>query len=457
MAVTLGIQYYNSFWLKKKQFDPQGDTTGDWYVEESRIKGGYNNKAVSPGPRAFLVAEDKSQKILSNSVIYSGVYNSRTSVNQTNVFSVAEDITKSVNPDKGSIQKLYAEDTNLIVFQELKVSRALIDKNAIYSAEGSTTVTSSTDVIGQIVPYAGEFGISRNPESFAVYGYRKYFTDRDRGAVLRLSGNGLEEISNFGMKSYFRQQLGAIDTNGRIEGGFDIHNKCYTLSLQQNNNSYQTLSFDDSVNGWVSRYSYKPEFIFSIKDNTFSTGNEGLWLHYSGSGNNRGSFYGSSITPSFIEFIFNPNVGSQKVFKTISYEGSNGWEADSIQGSVQGVQGYNGSTSGANYIDIAQPVLSFLEGSYDLSGNTGANAQNPIYHVGFDIKENRYVAGIRKVLNPKLSSQGSIPGQVVVSPNQHGIKGYYSTVRMSTDGTTNLGGLKELFSVSTDYTITNGY
>jgi hypothetical protein len=46
---------------------------------------------------------------------------------------------------------------------------------------------------------------------------------------------------------------------------------------------------------------------------------------------------------------------------------------------------------------------------------------------------------------------------VIISPNQHGIKGYYSTVRISTDGTTNPGGLKELFSVSTDYTITNGY
>jgi hypothetical protein len=456
MAVTLGIQYYNSFWLKKKQFDPAGDTTGDWYVEEARIKGGFNNKSVSPGARAFLVAEDKSQKIPSNSIIYSGIYNSRTSVNQTNVFSVAEDITKSVNPDKGSIQKLYAEDTNLIIFQELKVSRALIDKNAIYSAEGSTTVTSSTDVIGQIVPYAGEFGISRNPESFAVYGYRKYFTDRDRGAVLRLSGNGLEEISNFGMKTYFRQQLGFIDDFSRVEGGFDIHNKLYTVSMQRSNGTYQTLAFDDSVNGWVSRFSYKPEFIFSIKNNTFSTTKNGLWIHYYG-GNNRGSFYGSSITPSFIEFVFNPEVASQKVFKTIAYEGSNGWEVTSMSGSMQGVQGFNGNPNGNTYIDRAEPILSYLEGSYDLSGNTGVNAQQPIYHVGFDIKENKYVAGVRKNRNPKLNSITNIPGQVVLAPDQHGIKGYYSTVTLTTDGTTNQGGLKELFSVSSDYTRTNGY
>jgi len=74
-------------------------------------------------------------------MIYSGIFNSRTDINQTNVFSVADDITKSVDPANGSIQKLYAEDTNLIIFQESKVSRALIDKDAIYSAEGGGTVT----------------------------------------------------------------------------------------------------------------------------------------------------------------------------------------------------------------------------------------------------------------------------------------------------------------------------
>ena len=39
-------------------------------------------------------------------------------------------------------------------------------------------------VIGQIVPYKGNYGIAQDPFSFAVYGYRKYFTDRKRGCVL---------------------------------------------------------------------------------------------------------------------------------------------------------------------------------------------------------------------------------------------------------------------------------
>ena len=74
--------------------------------------------------------------------------------------------------------KLYAEDTNLIIFQEDKVSRALIDKDAIYSAEGNAAVTSTQFSYRSNSAYAGEYGISNDPFSFAVYGYRKYFTDR---------------------------------------------------------------------------------------------------------------------------------------------------------------------------------------------------------------------------------------------------------------------------------------
>ena len=84
------------------------------------IRGGYNNTSVDFGVKAYIVEENDSQQRRSNSLIYSGIYNSRTGINQTNQFSVAEEITKSVDPVNGSIQKLFAEDTNLTVFQERK-------------------------------------------------------------------------------------------------------------------------------------------------------------------------------------------------------------------------------------------------------------------------------------------------------------------------------------------------
>ena len=67
--------------------------------------------------------------------------------------------------------------------------------------------TQSNVVIGQTVPYLGEYGISKNPESFATYGFQKYFADANRGIIGRLSRDGITEISSYGMKDYFRDSF----------------------------------------------------------------------------------------------------------------------------------------------------------------------------------------------------------------------------------------------------------
>ena len=179
MAAAIEVSYFNSFWLKQvrdllnnpvwpngykynqaapiqpgpannppAQLDPfPGNAslaqTNNWFIEESRIRGGYNNTQVDLGVKAYIVEDEPKQQHRLNALIYSGIFNSRTGINNTNQFSVGESITKATDPANGSIQKLYAEDTNLIVFQENKVSRALIDKDAIYSAEGNAAETST--------------------------------------------------------------------------------------------------------------------------------------------------------------------------------------------------------------------------------------------------------------------------------------------------------------------------
>ena len=217
---------------------PTGTNTqaaaNEWHIEESRIKGGFNEKTVDFGVKAYAVDKKYNRNHRKNAMIYSGIFNSRTGINNTNQFSIGESITKAVDSIYGSIQKLYAEDTNLLIFQENKVNGALIDKDAIFTAEGGGLTTAAKVVIGQITPYIGEYGIGKNPESFAVYGFRKYFVDKDRSAVLRLSRDGITEISSYGMKSFFRDNL---RNSNVIHGMYDLHSKSYVLSLQLKFNS----------------------------------------------------------------------------------------------------------------------------------------------------------------------------------------------------------------------------
>ena len=555
MATTLEISFFNSFLIKKVSdengvavfpngypynltdplpVDGGGTLTfpGDaevivdtydinWFVEESRIRGGYNNTQTDLGVRAYLVEDDTQQQHRSNTLIYSGIYNSRTGVNNTNQFSVGLDITKSLDPANGSIQKLFAENTNLTIFQESKVSAALIDKDAIYTAEGSPMQTTSNVVIGQVQAYLGEYGISRNPESFAYYGYQKYFSDRDRGVVLRLSRDGITEISKYGMVDYFRDNLKSINkdnvwiietslatasnpgndreiavngpdlntallgmeivvdgqfkgyivdisvtnsNNGivtadrrvsitagqvvtfqtkapsKIVGAYDIHNKNYSISLQQTPQyqdtvtvgpqNYSTLIFDEAVNGWVSFYSYKPTQYFSLLNDFYSIQYSNIWGHYSEQANVC-SFYGVE-TASSVVFLFNQNPSLNKVFQTVNYEGDNGWFVDYF---ISDPTGYDFSTNTwLSYNDTAQSVLSYVAGAYVDSGVT--------YRSGFDRKENKYYANLINTSVPKQ-------GEVVFWSQVSGIKGRYATVKLSVDSATDQGGVKELWSVGT--------
>tara|TARA_R110002049_G_scaffold197550_10_gene367568 strand:- start:2324 stop:3976 length:1653 start_codon:yes stop_codon:yes gene_type:complete len=544
MSALIEVKYFNSFIVKKVvttggvatwpglPWDPTGypawsgsAVSGDyqWYVEESRIRGGYNNTEAGYGVRAYITEENDDEIVSSNSITYSGIYNALTDFNETNVFSIGENITKSVDPTYGSIQRIYTNDGNLMVFQEDKVSRALIDKSAIYSAQGDATVTSSDLVIGQVTPYAGEYGISKNPESFAKKGYRIYFTDQSRGAVMRLSRDGMTEISDYGMRDHFRDTFSPITSNyklsdllnftvsgtgstiqltgsvnlielgmsiygnyggttgayvtainittpdtvadvtfsqsigsgaatlnlykllkDKVVGGFNNYADAYVVSIQPSVNdlsagdgTYDTVSFNDSNNGWTSFWDYKPNLADTLNANYYTCKGGSIWRHYDASmAKNRGQFYGVQ-TDTSVTFVFNPQVGVSKNFNTVSYEGMNGWEVESFKSDTQGIDlnNYSGPPSLNDYQDITTNVYSYDEGSYTDGGVT--------YRAGFDRKEGKYVSNLVNNSTARID-------EVIFGVDMSGIKGYYATVKVKTDATTDVGGLKQVFAVSTN-------
>jgi len=402
----------------------------DWYIEEARIRGGYNNTTVDFGVKAYLVEDNNNQQNRSNSLIYSGIFNSRTGVNNTNQFSVAEDITRSVDPSNGTIQKLYAEDTNLIIFQESKVSRALIDKDAIYTAEGQPMTTSGAQVIGQIQSYAGNYGISTNPESFAVYGYRKYFVDRTQNVVLRLSQDGITEISSYGMLDFFRDKLGNVGATGKVVGGWDIHNKQYVVSLQPVSQSTNnegtplepfTLAFDEESLGWVSFYSYIPDYMGGLLNNYYSFYNGGIWIHYN-SNVTRGNFYSTQYNTE-VKFVFNAQPSLIKNFSTINYEGSIGWRLDSI------------------ITDMDQSIS--IAPASSANNQTLAGIEFALFSNNFKAKENKYFANI-------FNNSTAMGGDIIWGQSMSGVKGIYAVCSFSLDNA-QFNSQKELYASSVEY------
>jgi len=413
----------------------------------------------------------------------------------------------------------------------------MVNKNILYTTEGrGAPVSSQNLVIGEITPFVGEYGISRNPYSFAQFGRRKYFTDKNRNVVLRLSDNGLTPISDYGMADFFRDRLAEIDdnlyqnivtrslsgvrsptwpyntvqtigvgepyieinnpggnigdlftgvpigasividdidtgcyvrnvdlTNGRVQltelipfdfpsgatasfityekdkviGAYNTYTDKYVLSMQKRDGTYNTLSFDEKVLGWVSFYDYKPYNAKSLFNRFYTTSQTNLWMH-NAENVLRNSFYGNEPVNSSIEFVFNAQPNIVKTFKTVNYEGTNGWELTSMISDQTGALAAGGGFE--SFEDETAVIRSYNEGLYIEDGIQ--------YRAGFNLKENRYVANV-------INNTPAQPGEIIIGDQASGIKGYFTTLKLTTDATTDLGGTKELFAVGSEYVMSS--
>ena len=315
-------------------------------VESDRIRDDFNAPQIDNGCRVSSTFLEYGEERIGSGIIHSGLYNSTSSVNDLNEFNMAEKITKNLNPAYGSIQAMKTRENNIVTFTEDKILKVLANKDAVFNADGNPQLVATNRVLGDATPFAGDYGISKNPESLASDQYRMYFTDMQRGAVLRLSMDGLTPISNVGMKTYFRNNLKTCDN---LVGTFDTVNGEYNLSLLRKganasvDSPYVTVSFNEGSKGWVSFKSFVPSTGVSISGKYLTAPSGYRWSQSSGSSNQQVSgvthniyehyasdshnvFYGVGVAyaPSKIKILFNDLPSVIKSFKAINYEGSKG-------------------------------------------------------------------------------------------------------------------------------------
>lgn len=198
-------------------------------IESDRILDDWNETTKQFSVRAYSPFEGYKQVRNGASICYSGVYSENSSLNRLNEFNLSTANFKHLEKSFGTIQKLDARDTDLLVYQENKISQVLYGKNVLYDSVGGGQITSIPEVLGTQIAFPGEYGISKNPESFSKYGKMRFFTDSRRGLVLQLNGDQIIEISNTGMSDYFRDLMNANPNTEKL-GAYDPHNKMYILT-----------------------------------------------------------------------------------------------------------------------------------------------------------------------------------------------------------------------------------
>ena len=198
-------------------------------VESYKIKDDFNAKYFEPENRPSSNLKDYKQNNRTTSLTYSNVYDQTTKYNGLNEFNLSTVNYKDMDDFYGSINKIVGREADLVVFQENRVSKLLFNKNVLFNADGSGNVAASTDILGQVLPYLGEYGITANPFSVVIWGGRIYFVDERRRVVCRLSQDGITQISDYGMIDWFSDNLKITPD---VIGGYDPMDRTYSIALR---------------------------------------------------------------------------------------------------------------------------------------------------------------------------------------------------------------------------------
>ena len=221
-SITVDIDYWNCIAFSNG-------------VESMTIRDEFGTPEITKGVKAANIIDEYEEVRNFSGLIYSGPFVDATGINRLNEFSSFDvgnrSILKDLDENYGPIRKLYSENTDLIVFQDSKVHKVQVDKNALFGGtDGTQVVETSRNFLNQTIPFPGEYGISNNPESFAVYGHTKYWADRNRGIILEMTGDQVTEISDHGMQDYFRDNLSRYPL---VLGMYDDYHDQYIVSMQE--------------------------------------------------------------------------------------------------------------------------------------------------------------------------------------------------------------------------------
>lgn len=282
-------------------------------------------------------------------VYYSEPYIPETTLN--GLSTVYDTSFESYDIGFGGIKKTYAEDERLFLFQQIKTAFVVVSRNILYNADGTPNgvVGQENAVLSQANYYAGNYGIGNNPESFAVYGNRKYHVDVQNGVVLRLSIDGYTPISEFKMHNYFTNTCRSLLNDFwsfKVWGEYDFRHDEYVLTFSRvtrnqttiinrdgNNEivftftkSFENIAFSEDKKRWVTFYSYRPDCMM-MTSSGLSYFEDGKML-MTASGSDYNKFNGVSY-PSQVRVCSNLEPLAKKFFHGVVVDSNVVWSMPS--------------------------------------------------------------------------------------------------------------------------------
>ena len=298
------------------------DNYSDYYVSNS-----YGNGM----PNIFN--PDAKEETLISGMRNSGSLLEDTKINKLNQFKSADlEILKS---KFGTINSLKEVGNVLKVLQDKKETSIYISRTEMQNADNTSNVVKSTALLGTVNSSEEDRGTIFS-KSIVVHNRNMYYFDLYRGEVVRSSANGQYPISEYGMRTYFKNKSKLIQSVGvaniKIVSAFDEENKMYLLTFNMGANSETIGFYDPEIEGvkprWISFFSFIPDHYESFGVTLLSF-KIAIGYKHNSNNVNRCTFYGVKYKQQ-INWYSNAASIIKKVFKVLGLKTNKAWDVPVI-------------------------------------------------------------------------------------------------------------------------------
>jgi hypothetical protein len=308
---------------------------GPFFVAEKNFSETYLSAVWSQG-RPLIVDENIKEEYYPSMLRFSQSYIYGTNIN--NISRFYPNNFEEADASFGDILRLKTRENFIRMFQRYKVGMIPIYRQIIIDNAQSSQVALSERLLNKPNYYSGEYGIDKYGSSLVSTDYGDYFIDTNNKAIVRVSLDGITNISDTNNLSAWANQN--IKEHSYGYGCFNYENRNVIMLIGEIDSSTllsvnNIVAYSESDKKFESFYGFtKAEsilfingFIYSLYVNNIAIINKG-WHLYIHDSQTRNNFFGEQQSSS-ISTVFNGGLQAKKTYTAIE-ELSNGLWTGSI-------------------------------------------------------------------------------------------------------------------------------
>jgi len=385
-------------------------TFGTLYIVDNNFSENYKSAVWSQG-RPLIVDEDIKEEYYPSMLRFSQSYIYGTNINNLSRFYPNN--FEEADASFGDILRLKTRENFIRMFQRYKVGMIPVYRQIIIDNAQSSQVALSERLLNKPNYYSGEYGIDKYGSSLVSTDYGDYFIDTNNKAIVRVSLDGITNVSDTNNLSAWANENIKEDSFGYGCFNYENRNIIMLIGHKQSIPQFPSIfllvknivAYSESDKNFESFYGFTDAENIQFVNGLILTGYQGKW--YIHDNNVRNNFFGQQQSSS-ITTIFNGGLQMKKTYTAIEELANGLWTGSVATGPL----------------------------TNQLTSLTAADFQKTIGAYVINSKENKFNATIKRDQN---SAGGKFQGDTM--------KGLYAQVALTNSLTTQ----QRLISVSLKY------